>query len=460
MSRALKIQLEDFGGGINRYTSQFLERANEANLAVNCDITTPGKLKKNKDVSEVGTSTGTDAVDLLTVYQEGGGSNTLIRIAGSNVDVYNTTWSSVSTAFPDTQHEAANGFVDGEQRLYITCEHTNDVRYYNGTSISTISYRAKHIAYYKNRLYLANTYESSVAYPSRVRFSPEGEDTFLTNDYFDDKGETINALYVYGGYLYIFTENIIVVWVVYALRFVESTHGCTASSTVQNVKGYLMWYDASGIYIYGGSGVPQVVSKPIDDILSQITDVYNVVGGIDENGNYILTIGDVTIDGNSYSDVSLIYDLDNNAWSIRTGMAYSSYTVLLDDGGFVAYVGSDSDSKAYQLGNAVGTSSFLYEMPKLIIGEQYTDKVLQRVEVVYNVKTASSDYITVKVWDGSTWREVNSTSDNLSLSTTGINIARLNIDIVNSKTLAVQLSTTASNDFEIYGIYLYGYENI
>lgn len=450
MKRYIK-RFYDFGGGINDFTSPYVMKDRQFEELKNADVSTPGKLQKSLGYAELGTSTGTDAVRGLFVFEQGDGTKTLLRMYDTDLDKYASGWSNVVSTFTTStgRARAVNGYVDGEERIYIVTEFDDDLFYYNGTTTGTVAdIKAKHIEYYNNKIFLANIEDDGTERLSRVVFSGEGTDVFADTDYFDDVGEPITALKVYGRVLYIFTENRMFYYDGYTLTGVPGQYGTTSSESVQVVNGMLFFYNRTGVYVYGGTGLPTLVSRPIQGIIDSIADAGLVTAGVDDKQRYLLSVGDIGTD----SDVVLKYDSLINAWSMDTDKPYGVFTLLKDDGGYVAYAGSNTTEKVYTLDT--GDSEDLEAVFRVIgLENPQSTKRFYNIRVTYKPSGDTDKYITVQYRTTGDWQTVGGTANNVDNSGTD----RILTDLlelpsqVNSKTLQVKVTYDGSA-VEIYEV--------
>lgn len=472
MATQLRVRYDNFGGGINEYSSPFLVSATESPYSKNADFQVPGKLKKALGYSSIGrvATSGTGGIKGLFSYDTEVGTHTLLAAFKEGLYSYtgtgwNTTSGALFSSGATVDVEAVNAFVDGQERVYMTEGHSSTLSFYNGTGTTSIAnIYAKHIATYKAKLYLGNVKISSTSYPQRILYSPEGEDTFdTTNDIIDDMGEPITALRVYGGYLYIFTENKIGIFDGTTLSQITSVGGTTNARTVHESEGKLIWYNRNGVYIYAGAGIPTKISKRVQGYIDAITDSTDVSGGIDKFGRYFLIIKDITYNGESLSKVALIYDVLNNEWEVRTGYTFNVTTNLKSGGGFVTYAGDIDNDYVYQLDNgyALGTSGMPFEWRTTTFDMGKPEREKNIYKAIFSLKpNETSEWLTVqyKVDGASGWTSINGTGNNISLSgSNDIESAELFINQAQSKFIEFNVTNTStSGGWEIYSIELEG----
>jgi hypothetical protein len=326
ISQESKVQ-RDFSGGLQEFTSPYLSNPNECRMpSKNFDISTPGKLKRGPGMTEVGTAAAAITKGLF-VFDKEDGTHTPFRLNTTNLQYLNgSTWTNVTsgTSFANNSTDIAYGvttYTDNVERLYIVTGHNDYFGFVAGTiwtsNPGTENLKAKHIAYYKGRIYLGNVVDGATTYSSRFTWSGIGNDIFPANNYSDDMGSPITGLKVFGDFLYIFTESKVAKWDGVSLTPVPSTFGTTYGRSIVECDGNLYWYNKTGIIKYSGYGAPQLISRKIQPILESIGSSTQISAGVDKNYRIYFWIGNITYQSVSYTDVVLRYDSLINAWDLQ-----------------------------------------------------------------------------------------------------------------------------------------------
>lgn len=485
MARKERINQEyiNFSGGIQSFTSPLLLQTDENPFCRNVDIRKPGILQKALGYAQLGSGSGTSNNRGVFSWDKEDGSTELYHVY--NDDLYNYTgtasgWATVGTAlgatgsfpvewavhFVNTGTGVGSGADTFIERIYISQGLTQGViKYTAGASISGIAnVYAKHLATYKGRLYAGNVIQGTKTHQTRVIYSDVSGEDFPDNNYFDDMGEPIIALREFSGALFVFTENKVAYYDEYKLTPLNANGGTTNAETVQVTESRLLWYNRGGVYMYAGGTEGVLISRPVDKWLDEVSDALVVTGGLDYKGRYCLYIGDATVDGDSYSDVILRYDVLINAWDILTDRPFKYWTRNKAGGVYEAYTTNPDGQEVWQgdlnysLDSATQVSCYetplLYGSPKNIDDE----KTAYRIEMTYK-PTNQSEYITVKYRANGTgsWSTIGGTTDNVALTGTDeVKVVELVLPAkVRGKFLQLQLSHSSAVDgFDIYGINL------
>lgn len=196
------------------------------------------------------------------------------------------------------------------------------IRSLTGTTLGTTNLTgaptgAKYIKRYRDRLYVANLYDGGNL-PYRVGFSDvpsagaigwteyQADTGFIDVDY----SEAITGLGTNWDRLMIFTEYS-------AYMYDQSTKkqvwdvGCSNHRTIKNSGVYMIWANQDGVWVSTG-GRPQNIAGEVIDFIKFGTPGDFFAEVIDEE--YHLYVGNVTVNGISYSNCSLIYNIPTGTW--------------------------------------------------------------------------------------------------------------------------------------------------
>ena len=192
----------------------------------------------------------------------------------------------------------------------------------NGTTFSTSTNvtnmpQGKFIKRYRDRIYVANLSDSGL-YPYRVGFSdvPSGGSIGWTEYQADtglfdvDYGEEITGLGSNWDRLVIFTEYS-------AYLYNQSSKknswdvGCSNHRTIKNSGAYMLWANQDGVFQSTG-GRPQNIAGRVMDFIKGSTPSDYFAEVVDEE--YHLHIGSATVNGISYSNCTLVYNIPTQTW--------------------------------------------------------------------------------------------------------------------------------------------------
>lgn len=195
-----------------------------------------------------------------------------------------------------------------------------------GTTNTTSMPTAKYIIRYRDRIYIGNCFNVS-AQPYRVYYSSTptaGAITWTTaSDFFDvDYSEEITGFGTNWDRLVVFTEYSAYFWD-FDSKKQEWDIGCSAHRTIKTHGPYMFWANMDNVWI-STSGFPQAIGGRVIDFVrgSDMRSAFAEI--IDEE--YHLHLGSVSVNGVSYSNCSIIYNIPTGTW--RTHEYYHSITAM------------------------------------------------------------------------------------------------------------------------------------
>ena len=223
-----------------------------------------------------------------------------------------------------------------------------------GTTNTTSMPNAKFISRYRDRLYIANTDISGTATPFRVYYSTvpsSGTITWSTStQFFDvDYSEAATGMKSNWDRLFIFTE--------YSAYMVTNPPierkkvwdvGCSSHRSICNAGEYMIWANRDGVWMSkNGSNPINIAGRVLDFIrFSNMTNSFAAV--VDEE--YHLYIGSVTVNGISYSNCTLIFDIASMTWRLHEYYdSLSSFGKFYSSGQDYLFMGA-TDGEVHELG--------------------------------------------------------------------------------------------------------------
>ena len=287
-------------------------------------------------------------------------ANTVLRYrangsgTGSNITV-GSTWNGFTN-----QNVEMQGFIG--YCFIVGCNNANTylpVASVTGTTFSTSANvtgmpQAKYITRYRDRLYVANVYYGSTQYPFRIvasspvtagaiTWSTAGSPDSSTGGFLDvDFSYEITGITSNWDRLMVFTDQSAYYYDQSAFKQIWNT-GCSNQRTLKNKGQYMIWANTDGVWLSTG-GYPQNISGEVRDFISNSTPSSYFAEIVDEI--YYLYVGNVTVNGISYSNLMLQFDMAKSLWSWRE--FYNNMTC------FGRYFNSSKKNRLY-MGDTTGT---------------------------------------------------------------------------------------------------------
>jgi len=373
--------LLNFSGGVNTKASPLILRDNEAELILNYNLDKLGALTKRCGYATYLTqpvaamtinglyqfndmSTGTQ--EQLMVANAAGGATGIIYYNNAG------TWTSAKAGETASSKSRFSSFIDYVFRVNgadVVASSANGIAW--GTTNAPITIKPAFTTVYQDRVYMANgriaTQFSRIWYSS---LPTAGAITWtIATDWVDvnpDDGDQITALENNGNRLLIFKNRSLYRW---SFGQVEPDRLIGAgTSSQESVKtnfdvGITFFANPRGVYAYSG-GRPKLISRKIQNFIDAVSDWTNVFAEVDGD-HYYLAVGNVTVDGRTYTNTMLVYHVSLDAWTIYTTatpikwMANMPTTYPVD----TIYFGSN-DGRTYQFltGTTDNTSTINAEL--------------------------------------------------------------------------------------------------
>ena len=226
-----------------------------------------------------------------------------------------------------------------------------------GTTFSTSTNvtsmpQAKFIKRYRDRIYIANCSQGGNTHPFRVYFSsvPSGTPLAITwtvaTDFFDvDYGEELTGLGSNWDKLLIFTEYQVYIYDQSQLKKLYDT-GCSNHRTIHNIGYYTFWANRDGVWASTG-GQPQNISGEVIDFI-RAGNPRNFFGAVVDE-EYHLYVGTVTVDGVTYTNCALTYNLPTGTWRWREYYnALSIFAAYNSSGDDQLWMGDNTTGRVWQ----------------------------------------------------------------------------------------------------------------
>jgi hypothetical protein len=407
MSNKLILNL---AGGMNRKASALITKDEECELLVNYHLDTVGALTKRKGYTTYASQPvagktvnglfqfndmSGDSYEQLMVADNAGGTNGVIYYNNAG------TWTAAKSDDTAGKKSFFISFIDYVLRVNgydVVASSTDGVTW--GTTNCPATITPKFGAVFQDRIYVANGRSSN---RSRFWFSSlpsSGSVTWDTaNDWVDvnpDDGDQVTALENNGNRLLVFKNRALYRWTfgqVEPDRLIGVGTPSQASVRTNLDVGITFFANQNGVYGYSGNR-PRLLSRKIQDIIEAVTDWTSVNAEVDHD-HYYLSVGNISLEGRTYSNVVLNYHISLDAWSVYslatkpTVMARLIETAPVEN----VYFGS-TDGRTYKLLD--GTSDNTAKISAEFRSKEYLLSYPETVELS-NIDVFSTSRGTVQV---------------------------------------------------------------
>ena len=244
-----------------------------------------------------------------------------------------------------------------------------------GTTFSTSTNvtnmpQGRYIKRYRDRLYVANARSGGTDFPFRVYFSSVPSAGAITwtpaSDFIDvDYSDEITGLGVNWDKLIIFTKKRAYFYDQQQMKQLWA-RGCSNHRTIVNSGIFMIWTDTDGVWLSQNGGQPQEISGFIRDFIKAGTPNNFFAEVVDEE--YNLYVGAVTVNGVTYSNTMLTFNIPTQTWRWRELAQDMTMFATFDDSG----------STRLYMGNTTGR---VYDKAK------YTDTTVYSSDAAINTAT-------------------------------------------------------------------------
>lgn len=307
-----------------------------------------------------------DGNDIFLRIVDGSGAGVQVQKYNTATHVWDNLGTNIGTADDRRDWFGTSVTIAGEDRYYFT-NGVSNLRYTNGTTITEVDgVKAEYITHVENVLVIGHPTETF--YGNQVLYSKADSHQFyndLDGSYSNSKqkfslpGE-VTMVASLNSLLYVFTKSdgLWEVDLIDGATRQVSTHGTMSPKSVDTDWDVMIWADQDGVWALPIGGDVLKVSTTVDNIYSQTSasNIFQVVGGFNTNGQYELHLGNLTYQGVTYPNYTLVYEIEQsrelgqNTWKEDTGKEFpncmTNWTNAL---GFTQnYYGSRTNQTVYQ----------------------------------------------------------------------------------------------------------------
>jgi hypothetical protein len=375
-----------------------------------------------------GTWNETDSVS-GTHWFEYDSSGTLTRkaiaVCGNKLlkmDELDGTWDDITASLTITP-DALCTFTNWNNKVFIT-NGSDPPFYWDGSTATVVAVPtgltdSKFNTQFNNHLFYANVIVSGTTHGSRIYWSNiADETTFTATDFINisnDDGQEITGIKVLSDRLVIyktrsiynlfFTGDSDVPFVLPGGGKSNSSVGCIAPHSIQEVNNGHVFLSYDGFYFYDGNNSFKISDK-INTTIGGLnaTKFTSAVSLVQKDKNRYWCA--VTNSGSSNNDLVLVWDYFNNAWSVYDGIEANSMSTFYvsgteerpyfgDSNGFVYRGDDESQTDDNPLGTTTAIDAYYYTNWRAyndLVNQKGTDHVVLYFEHSNSVLTFGYSY--------------------------------------------------------------------
>ena len=417
------VDIPDSSGGINTRFHETEIQDNQMTVAYNLDLSTPGKKKKRLGNLAVLDDLGATPI-LGLIYQKAPSVDARMAFVFGkrmykSTDPLNTSgsWVDIDSTDHFTNNLTTTVSILAGDLLFFT-NGTDNVFSYNGTSITdegattTDPPKAKCLAYFKNRLWAANTTTNPdyVWYSDTLATQTFNQSTSVFKVSTGDSTGVTNMIPYQDSSLIIFKERSIHELLVsgdtaayWNLRPVDLRYGCVTPDCAKyhNGKIYFLSHDGIRVLPLQPNAVSYPIKTEIDNIYWTYIDRAKMV--IFDDKLFLAVPTGTT----AYPNQVYVLDLNTNGWVVYTGWNVGCWGIYISGNEEVLMYGDSNDGVVYKCYTSTqfndGSTKINYqeETKAYDFGQPFIYKVGGEIEVEISSSTGNTVTVYAAIDGGS-----------------------------------------------------------
>ena len=432
----LTVDIPDSSGGLNTRMQQEEIELTQLTAALNIDLSTRGKKKKRLGNVSVLNDLGTNPIVILKHLQAPSVATRMCMVW--NKRLYKHTeplttsgnWTDIDSTDRFTADQFTTAAVVAGGVLWIT-NGTDEVCSYNGTGITDYGTNTddpplgKVIAYFQNRLWIANTTTN----PDYVYYSnalSHGDDQWNQSTQVfkvatGDTQEVTNMVPFAQNTLIIFKQRSVHELLIsgstatyWNLREVDGKHGCPTVDCAKYYNGTILYLSDDGVRtipLAEGAKPVSYLNKTLFDSINW-TYINRARMEIFDDKMFL----SLPVDSDTYPTVVAVLDLITGGWVTYTGWNVGCWGIHIENGKEYLMYGDANDGEVHQCLKAAtyddeGSTAINYqeETKSIDFGFPFQYKVGGEVEVVISSSTGNTVTVSASI-DGGSYTELGTTT--------------------------------------------------
>ena len=330
----------------------------ELSLNLHGDTIGAFKLRKGMTLLDAQVSAGSAVLGIGNYRNNAGTLYRALAMVGTALYHYTgAAWASIRSGLVNGSKMRYTNFVDCTFMVNGNGVNGDAINTYNGTAVSTTNCaslpKGDFIENYRSRIWVADQSNDKLYYSDVVTTlnTITGGTEFIQISPAD--GEKIRGLKRTARALLVFKENHI-----YRVFNINSTdpdpfinRGTYSQDSIIESKRGIHYHHPTGFYTYVDGAEQKELSRPIIDIVQAIPrSYYESVSGWSDDDHIYWSIGDITLNGVTFSNVVCVMTLSTEAWTIYSTGSEIRSAGTYDDGTTLYNLVGDDDGNVLQWG--------------------------------------------------------------------------------------------------------------
>jgi hypothetical protein len=446
-----RFALSDFKNGIVREAAvdELLVPKDSVELAINMHFDRIGAVVRRPGLTKLGETISSGNPVLGMGFYRNNAGTTFAALAKVNTDVYANTgsgWSSVRPSLTAGLKARFTNFVDYTFMVdgNATVSGSSVLKTWNGSgSFGTTNAaslpKGDFIENYRSRIWVGDKATDKLYYSDVVTTSNTitGGTSFLQISPAD--GESMTGLKRHPRALLVFKQNHI-----YRVFSVNSTdpdpsinRGTYSQESIVEAKDGIYYHHPTGFYKFVFDGEQEEISRPIIDVLQAIPrSQYENIAGWADDDHVSWEIGDITLDGISFTNLVCRRTISTQVWTIYSYPMEFRSSTLYDSGSglFNLLGGSDGSAYKYDVGTDDAGTSIFYDLIThwlYLTDDKRIKKTLTKIAALAENATGANISYQIDMdhqeKSNNAWREIGGIKKNISetLSLNAKNFTRI-----------------------------------
>jgi hypothetical protein len=354
-----KFPLGNYNNGIVREAAvdSTLVPQNTVEFAQNFNFDIIGGVQTRQGLTLLGSQiVASTPVYGMTNYRNNAGTNyKALAKVGSDVYSYGGSgWNAVRGSLTTDSKASFTNFVDYtfmvNGNANQVCSTYNGSGVFGSTNVASLP-KGDFIENYRSRIWVADNSTDKVYYSNVVTTAGTitGGSEYIQVSPQD--GERITGLKRHSRALLVFKNNHI--YRIFSINAADPdpsiTVGTYSNESIVETKSGLFFHHPNGFYQFSFDGNPQEISRPIIDIVQNITRTnYNNIAGWCDDDHVYWSVGDVTVGGITYANLVCRYTLSTQIWTLYSYSTQITSSALYDNGTTLTQLVGDEDGNVLQ----------------------------------------------------------------------------------------------------------------
>jgi hypothetical protein len=458
----LPIPISNLGIVRESAVDEVVTSSESVELAINLNFDKIGAVQLRDGITLLGTQIASANVQGMSNYRNNAGTiYGLLAKVGGSVYNYDGSWSAVRTGLSASSKMRNTNFLD--LTYMVDGNSGSAVSTYNGTTFGSTNVgslpKGDFIENYRSRIWVADSATDKVYYSAVVSTSQTitGGTDFIQVSPQD--GESITGLKRHPRALLVFKQNHI--YKIYSTTSADPDpsifRGTYSQESIVEAKDGLYYHHPTGFYKFVMDGEQEEISRPIIDVVEAISrSNYENVNGWADSDHIYWSVGDLTLKGETYSNVVCRYTISTQVWTLFSYPTQILISALYDNGTLLRQIIGDESgyTYVYNEGNTDNGTPIFYDIqthPLYLSSIKMSEKEVGEISAVHeNAQAATVSHKT----DNENWKNIGTiTKDIVQAFTTSAKFKKIRLRFSGN---SIGTSSLVFRGWELLGLNITG----